>query len=128
LNNSTTLEYYQNQGPLFLKKIQNNGNDSYFSNKLVITSDGNKALTYKSSLVFWDLETGENILLNDIHHPCFAADISPDGKWALTSDRKTITLWDLVERKALKTIDAPECIKIIIPGRGLIDVENTMIS
>jgi hypothetical protein len=99
----TALEYYQNKGPLFLKKIQNNGNDSYYSNQLVITPDGNKALTYKSSLVFWDLETDENILLNDFNHPCFAADISQDGKWALTSDRKTITLGIWLKGKLLKT-------------------------
>lgn len=108
------LEYYQNQGPLFLKKFQNNENEGYFSDKLVITPDGNKALTYQSHLVLWDLETGENTLLNDINHPCFAADISPDGKWALTSDMETITLWDLVERKAVKTIPSPKCYKIII--------------
>lgn len=110
----SALEYYENQGPLFFKKIQNNENEGYYSDKLVITPDGNKALTYRSNLVFWDLKTGENTLLNDINHPCFAAEISPDGKWALTSDMKTITLWDLVERKAVKTIPSPDCYKIII--------------
>jgi WD40 repeat protein len=110
----SALEYYQNQGPLFFKKIQNNENEAYFSDKLVITPDGTKALTYKSSLVLWDLETCENTLLNDINHPCYAADISPDGKWALTSDMGTITLWDLVEGKAVKTIVSPNCYKIII--------------
>jgi WD40 repeat protein len=110
----SALEYYQKKGPLFLKMIQNNENEGYSSNKLVIAPYGNKALTYRSSLVFWDLETSENTLLNNINHPCFAADISHDGKWALTSDMETITLWDLVEWKAVKTIPSPKCYKIII--------------
>jgi len=39
------------KGSLFFKKIQNNENEGYFSNKLVITPDGNISLTYQSDLV-----------------------------------------------------------------------------
>ncbi|EKQ55824.1 MAG: hypothetical protein B655_0058 [Methanobacterium sp. Maddingley MBC34] len=63
------------------------------------------------------METGENILLDD-NYPCYTADITPDGRWALTSNRETLTLWDLDERNSIKNIRSKDSFKIIIRSDG----------
>lgn len=100
------------------KNIQMEENSHYFCNKLVITPDGKKILTYAPNLVLWDLENGETTKLGDNNYSCYLADITPNGRWALTSDRKILTLWDLNEKKPLKTIASPGCYKIIIQPDG----------
>lgn len=112
-----TLPQYRKY-PILHEKIQRDTNNNYDCQKLVITPDGEKALTYHRNLVLWDLENSENNILGDKNYSCYAADITPDGRWAITSDRRILTLWDLDEKKPVKTISAPDSFRIIIRPDG----------
>lgn len=59
----------------------------------------------------WRIRDGERLFNWNHHESEFstvtAADFSPDGKWAITSDSYTLVLWDMDEGSALRFWNAP---------------------
>lgn len=91
-------------------------------NKLIITPDGRKALSFNPTLVLWDLEIGYYNLLSDLNYYCEFADMTPEGRWALTSDRESVALWDLDARRSVKNISVGDCFNVIIRDDGQMGV------
>ena len=115
-----TLPQYRKY-PILQKKIiqdENNPNYPFYGDKLVITPDGRKALSFNSKLVLWDLEIGSYNLLSDLNYHCAFADMTPDGRWALTSDWASVTLWDLDAKRSVKNITTEYCFNVIIRADG----------
>jgi WD40 repeat protein/tRNA A-37 threonylcarbamoyl transferase component Bud32 len=75
-----------------------------------VSADGTRAVSYGPAdgdpMVLWDVTTGKPISeLQAGHKGVFFARISPDGKRIATVgvDHRTVRLWDVPEKKAIKT-------------------------